>query len=142
MLLARADMRPGDNRPRKEFYPAFGVRQVDGMVRVDCLCPEDIEGVELSDIYYDALRTLVYTLPFADYDGLIIKSPFPVTPRSIPQTSYLISANGFWGFVKKRLMKYQSISNQNLPLYIKEYEYRYSNINKNINIINIICNLV
>lgn len=120
--------------------PVFGVMERGTWVFVD-LVP-DVQAADLAvfkthfRLKTSRVGSAVYTGPMRGYLGLVccggpdwmpqpLKNRDPGLPLDAPE--------GFWPFFKQRLTRFQGVSPEKFPLYLKELEFRWNHRGGDIN---------
>ncbi|WP_173082525.1 transposase [Fundidesulfovibrio magnetotacticus] len=113
--------------------PVFGV-----MVRENWVFVDLVHGVEAADLTLFKLHfrlktsrvgSAVYTGPMRGYLGLVCcGGPEWLTPalKARDLGLPLDEGGGFWDFFKNRLLRFQGVSAEKFPYYLKELEYRWN----------------
>jgi len=116
--------------------PIFGLYQRNGQVYVEFV--QNVEKKTLQDIIKGKviLESDIYSDTFKSYKGLESRGYYHRTvdhgkEEYLKQISgkkvHINGIEGFWGYLKERLLKYHGIANRNLIYYIKEIEFRFNN---------------
>ena len=115
--------------------PVFGLYQRNGTVYVKFV--SDVKKKTLQDIIKGriVLDSSVYTDTWKSYKGL---ESAGYRHRTIDHGEYeyvskadkrvhINGIEGFWGYLKERLLKHHGIARNNLIFYVKESEFRFNN---------------
>lgn len=126
----------------------FGILERDGLVSVDILPnlkTKTLVGLTVKKVDY---ASIVYTDQFASYDTLVYHSyRHHSLNHKVCFAKGKVSINGiegFWSYAKQMLIKHHGISPSRFPLYLKEWEFRYNNRDKDTFdiVIQYLCDLV
>ena len=120
--------------------PVFGLLKRDGNVYVSIVqnCSKEeimpiIEGkiIEGSTIHTDGWKA---------YDGLVINGydhyrVYHSHDEFVRGKSHINGIESFWSFTKRRLSKFNGLTDDKLLLHLKENEFRWNNRDKDLNVI-------
>ena len=132
--------------------PVFGIYQRNGTVYVEFI--SDASKKTLQDIIKGriSLDSEVYSDTWRGYHGLkgqgykhqtIDHGKEEYVRKSKQAKVHINGIEGFWGYLKQRLLKHHGVAKENLIYYVKEQEFRFNNrhlsseemVNKIINIL-------
>jgi len=138
------------------IQPVFGIYQRNGTVYVEFV--SDASKKTLQDIIKGriSLESEVYSDTWKGYRGLkrqgykhqtIDHGKEEYVRKSKQEKVHINGIEGFWGYLKQRLLKYHGVAKENLIYYVKEQEFRFNNrhlsseemVNKIINILMNFC---
>lgn len=126
--------------------PVFGLYQRNGVVYVKFI--EDAGKKTLQDIIKGkiVLESEVYTDTWKSYRGLndhgyrhrtinhdageyarVEKAQRSKHKNTVPRKIHINGIEGFWGYLKERLLKHHGVGKNNLIYYVKEIEFRFNN---------------
>ena len=114
----------------------FGMKTRDGQARMEVI--EDVSSVTLMESILRNVEkgSMVYSDKFKAYNEL---SSLGYTHKRIDHSKYFANGHihtngieGFWSYVKNGLAKYHGVSKKELPLYLKEQEFRFNNRGKDL----------
>lgn len=116
--------------------PVFGLYQRNGFVYVEFV--DDVGKKTLQDIIKGkiSLESEIYTDTWGAYKGLDKKGYKHETVNhgneeyvkyKNKKKVHINGIEGFWGYMKERLMKHHGVSKDNLIYYVKECEFRFNN---------------
>ncbi|OGV96797.1 hypothetical protein A2W24_03095 [Microgenomates group bacterium RBG_16_45_19] len=132
----------GGKRKGKRGRGAAGKRVVLGLLerqgQVYTRVVETLTAEQLMEIIRLKTRkgSVFYTDTFRSYNSLhqfgkhlqVNHHKTLVSPRH----NHINGIEGFWSYAKHKLYNYRGVSQANLPLYLKEMEYRYNHRKENI----------
>lgn len=128
------------NRSNTINTPVFGIIEHAGVAFVDL-----VSGIHPETAFHFhhhfGLRLgrwgkVYFSDPFQRYGALIFCSPIP-PPRFVDLTMTLsetptVGKRSFLGFALERIRRYNGLSPEKFPLYVKELEFRFNNHHKDI----------
>ena len=124
-------------RSVKTKVPVFGILKRGGSVYTQII-PE-ASARTLKTIIRERVTSgsVVYTDSWKSYDGLIIggfehhriNHQWKLVDG---KTRHINGIESFWSYVKNKLVKFYGIRRQDFELYLKEYEFRCNNCDKDI----------
>lgn len=133
---------PGPKRPKttacEEHSPVFGLLDLNGYTVCDVLPdlkPEDLLHYKLNFRLKTASEgQTVYTAPCKGYQALVACDPKLWEVGYIHHDDKGVPADsgGFWSYAKARLKKLRGVLPGHFPLYLKEWEMRYNNRDKDL----------
>lgn len=114
----------------------FGLYQRDGSVYVEFV--KDADAKTLHDIIKGkiVLESEIYTDTWGSYKGLdeqgyyhevIDHGKQQYVKKKRGKRIHINGIEGFWGYLKEKLLKHHGVSKENLIFYIKEQEFRFNN---------------
>ena len=110
--------------------PVFGILERHGKVLVSVV--PNVTAQTLISLTVKTVRrgSIVYTDKFRSYDSLMFCGyrhlKIDHDKRFTSGKVYINGLEGFWSWAKERLIKHHGVSKENLPLYLKELEFRYN----------------
>ncbi|MGE5445324.1 MAG: IS1595 family transposase [Ignavibacteriales bacterium] len=115
------------------LQPVFGMYQRDGEVHIKFI--SDIDKKTLQDIIRGRidLESDVYSDTWKSYKGLTRKGYRHETIDHSKEEYvrdekiHINGIEGFWGYLKERLLKHHGVAKTNLIYYVKEQEFRFNN---------------
>jgi len=117
--------------------PVFGVLKRDGHVYVEIV--KNCSKAELMPIIQGKILegTPVYTDGWKAYDGLILNGydhyrVFHSENEFARGKSHVNGIESFWSFAKRRLAKFNGLTDVNFFLHLKETEFRFNHRQKNL----------
>ena len=123
-------------RKAKSKIPVFGILERTGRIHVEIV--ENVDSKTLLGLTIKKVKrgSLIYTDCFKSYDGLV---NYGFKHERINKTKtfangkvYVNGIEGFWGYTKRRLLKYHGVGKSNFIYYLKELEFRYNNRKNNL----------
>lgn len=114
------------------LQPVFGMYQREGKVYIEFV--QDAGKKTLQDIIRGKveLESAVYSDTWGSYQGLDTKG---YTHKTIDHGEneyvregdiHINGIEGFWGYLKERLIKHHGVANHNLIYYVKEQEFKFN----------------
>ena len=134
-------------RSTKSKIPVFGILKRNGFVYTQIV--PDVSARTLKTIIKQRVSngSTIYSDSWKSYNGLVF---YGYEHIRICHDKELVDSNrnhingieSFWSYVKNKLSKYYGIRHKYFYLYLKEFEFRFNNRNKDIEslLINIISN--
>ena len=117
--------------------PVFGLKKRDGKVFVQIV--KGCSRKELMPIIQGKILegSTIHTDGWKAYDGLILNGydhyrVFHSHNEFARGKSHVNGIEGFWGYAKNRLAKFNGMTDNNFILHLKECEFRFNNRNKNL----------
>jgi transposase len=110
--------------------PVFGVTEHNGKVQTTVVNHLTVSELFDSDLKVVKRGSILCTDRYNDYDALLLSRPKRLSiehvHRLAPGRIHVDRLEGFWSFAKTRLFKSRAMVNWNLPLYLKELQFRYN----------------
>ena len=117
--------------------PVFGVLKRGGNVHVQIV--PNCSRKELMPIIQGKVLegTIIYTDGWKAYDGLIVNGYdhyriFHSENEFARGKNHVNGIESFWSFAKRRLAKFNGLTDKNFLLHLKECEFRFNNRSKNL----------
>jgi transposase-like protein len=115
--------------------PIFGIYQRNGQVFIEFV--ENVKKKTLQDIIKGrvVLESKIYSDSWKSYQGLrkqgyshqtIDHGKEEYVRQTINGDVHINGIEGFWGYLKERLLKHHGVSDKNLIFYVKEIEFRFN----------------
>lgn len=126
--------RKGSEKNKKTII-VFGILERKGKVTVDILKDLTAKYVLDARVQKRQRGNIVYTDRWRGYDSLMFSGYKP--PRTSHQKRfvskvYIDGIEGFLSFVKERMAKYHGVSPAKFLYYVKEMEWRYNNMGRDL----------
>ncbi len=113
--------------------PVFGIMERENWVFVDLVPDVDATDLSLFKLHFrlptSRIGSVVYTGPMRGYQGLVCcGGPQWLTPalKNRDQGLPLDQEGSFWSYLKSRLSRFQGVTADKFPYYLKELEFRWN----------------
>ena len=117
--------------------PVFGLLKRNGKVHIEVV--KKVSRKELMPIIQGKILegSTIYTDGWKAYDGLILNGYnhyriFHSKDEFARGKSHVNGIEGFWGYAKNRLVKFNGLTDDKFVLHLKECEFRFNNRDKNL----------
>ena len=120
--------------------PVFGLLKRNGMVRVEVV--ENCSKAQLMPIIQGHILegSTIHTDGWKAYDGLVLNGydhyrVYHSHDEFARGRSHINGIEAFWSFAKRRLAKFNGMTDKNFFLHLKECEFRYNHRQQNCSVI-------
>ena len=120
--------------------PVFGLLKRDGKVYVEIV--ENCSKAQLMPIIQGHILegSTIHTDGWKAYDGLVLNGythhrVFHSHDEFVRGKSHVNGIESFWSYAKRRLAKFNGLSDKNFFLHLKECEFRFNNRNSNLSML-------
>ena len=120
--------------------PVFGLLKRDGKVHVEVV--QNCSREQLMPIIKGLILegSTIHTDGWKAYDGLVLNGyehyrVYHSHNQFARGKSHVNGIESFWSYAKRRLAKFNGLSDEKFYLHLKECEFRFNNRHKNINLI-------
>jgi transposase len=133
-------LRPKTSDAPLADVPVFGILERQGVVFVDYLpdvTPEDLLHYNLHfSLPLSRLGAIVYSDRYQRYETLVACGSELLSRRLVAVAGRTPAVDprqsGFWPYARERLIRFHGVTARKFPLYLKELEFRYNNIDHDI----------